>query len=213
MQLKLIATLALALVTQANTHLLERQENLCCIPEGYACDLVPPTTPPLIKCCPPYGCFRENTSTAAVGSKLIATLALALVTQANAHLLERQTTTECCIPENYACDVVTVIAPPLIKCCAPFACIGATTNSTLGLSASHAPNMQLKLIATLALALVTQANAYLLERQTTTECCIPGGYSCDIVTVDPPLIKCCASFECIGATTNDTVGRCRVPPP
>ncbi|KAF8168819.1 hypothetical protein K438DRAFT_1774598 [Mycena galopus ATCC 62051] len=66
--------------------------------------------------------------------------------------------------------------------------------------------MQLKLIATLAIALVTQANAHLLERQTTTECCIPGGYSCDIVNVDPPLIKCCASFECIGATTNDTVG-------
>ncbi|KAJ7861992.1 hypothetical protein B0H14DRAFT_3444962 [Mycena olivaceomarginata] len=74
--------------------------------------------------------------------------------------------------------------------------------------------MQIKLISlALALVLSTPATAMVLEqRQTDAKCCLPAGQLCEPITVDPPRIRCCPPYKCIGASTQN-VGKCMVPTP
>ncbi|KAJ6453729.1 hypothetical protein C8R45DRAFT_1112288 [Mycena sanguinolenta] len=59
MQWKVLVAFALALATHAGAAILERQEQQCCIPGGYACSSgkqYPPPFPPQ-GCCPGLVCI------------------------------------------------------------------------------------------------------------------------------------------------------------
>ncbi|KAF8168820.1 hypothetical protein K438DRAFT_1774599 [Mycena galopus ATCC 62051] len=87
MHLKLLAPAdVFGLFMQTVALSLERQAEICCLPQGYPCEVVTVVDPgPGIKCCEPYFCYGNSGGTE-VGDKFGRGALRSGVTRTNEHL-------------------------------------------------------------------------------------------------------------------------------